>query len=79
MCKAEKIARLALARAQARNVMVVIDTNRQDRTIALIWSIEPRAVLTLIGEDGVRVHQARWGAPRKSPAHKLDAHHLNSA
>lgn len=66
MTKAEQLARLALARApRLGRAAVILVTNNQMQTVELLRSIEPRAVLSLIGADAVRVHGSIWGAPRK--------------
>lgn len=62
--KAEQLARLAIARAaRAPRALVIIGTNNQRVTVALLTSIETRAVLSLVGTDGIRVHSRTWGTP----------------
>jgi hypothetical protein len=71
MTKTEQIARLAVARSTKRGIVVVIASNNQRQTVELLRSIEPRAVLSLVGSDAIRVHGCCWGDAK--PAAKAAA------
>jgi hypothetical protein len=47
--------------ATRRGIVVMIASDNQRLTVELLRSIEPRAVLSLVGLDGIRVHGCCWG------------------
>lgn len=55
------MARLAVARATKRTSRVVVETDNQAQLIRLLRSVDPTVVLSLVGEDGVRIHGTHWG------------------
>jgi hypothetical protein len=59
------IAKLALVRAAKRISRIVVTTDNQAALIAMLRSIEPRTVLSLIGTDAVHIHGYCWGEPRE--------------
>lgn len=65
MTKQEQIAQLALGRAATRCTMVVIATDNQRALVEVLRGLNPKAVLSMIGTTGVRVHGVSWGRGRQ--------------
>lgn len=55
------MAKLALARACKRTSRVVIETDNQLVLIELLRALDPKAVLSLSGANGIRIHPGHWG------------------